>query len=135
MQFDESDRDESVGPGLAATAVNVSAFGRPVWPRLLHESVGVEDRAEWVRERLWWADYMPNDVLAATTGQRFMDDVMARCDIAWGKYRIPTGQQDDVLAQLSLLHIRVRCIVEPDHGKNCEEDMSWHGVCPASMPH
>lgn len=66
-------------------------------------------------------------------GWRFLDDVIACHDIAWGNYLIPDKQWNDVSAQLSLLHIHVRCIVEPDHDDYCEEKVSWHGVCLAWM--
>ena len=69
MQVDESNRDESVGPGAAATALNASVFGHPVWPSLLHEFVGAEDRSEWVHKRLQWVDYVPNNVLVGTVGR------------------------------------------------------------------
>ena len=80
-------------------------------------------------------DYVPNDVLAGTTRLQFLDDVMPHHENAWGDYHIPTGQQNNVLAQLSLLYIQVRCIVEPNHDKNCEEMVRWCGVYLAWMPH
>lgn len=78
---------------------------------------------------------MPNDVLAGTVGWWFLDDVMPHHEIAPDNYHISTEQQDDVLAHLSLFHICVRCIVEPNHDKNCEEEVSWHGFCQAWMFH
>lgn len=87
-----------MGPGAAVTAAKASVFGRPVWPCLLHEFVGAEDQAEWVRERLRWVDYVPNDVLVGSAGRRFLDDVLAHRESAWDGYRVPAGQCGDVLA-------------------------------------
>ena len=72
---------------------------------------------------------------SGTMVQQFLDDVIAQQDIAWGNYHIPAGQWDNVLAQLSLLHSYVRCIVELDHDMICEEEVSWCGVSPVQMPH
>lgn len=77
---------------------------------------------------------MPNDVLARTTGWRFLNDVMAHHEIAWGNYHILTGQQDNVLAQLSFLHIHMRCVVKLDLDENCEDEMSRDGICLVCVP-
>ena len=75
------------------------------------------------------------DALVGTTVLQFLDDVMMRRDTAWGYYRIPATQWDNMLVQLSLLHKCVRCIVQSDHDVNHEEEVSRCGVSPVWMPH
>ncbi len=68
MQSDEYSGNEGAEPGVVVPAMNVSMLGCPVWPCPFYGFVEAEDWAEWVHERLWWVDYVLNDVLVGTPG-------------------------------------------------------------------
>lgn len=69
---------------------------------------------------------MPNSVVVGTAAQWFHNNVLAHRNCSWGEYHVPVEQCNYVLAQLTLLHMHVKCIVNPEDGMDdAEEEVSW----------
>ena len=57
--------------------------------------------------------------------------MLAIVEESWWLYAIPDDQQDNLLAMLTLLHMPMRCVVEPKggNGDNVVEEVSLVSVC------
>ena len=62
-----------------------------------------------------WPKY-PVGVPEGGLALNFVRDVLVGEEGSWQMYVVPNVQQDNVLAMLTLLHLHVRCVVEPYDG-------------------
>ena len=98
------------------TAVGASMFGHPVWPQAYNDFVHAADHATWVCEPMTEVDYDLVGVPEGGPAANFVRDGLAGKEGSWKRYAIPDVQRDNVLAMLMLLHVHVRCVVEPFDG-------------------
>ena len=108
--------------------MRMSAFGQPAWPKALCALLEAADCSTWVSQRLAKVDFEPNNVPEVSPASTFVNHVLAHTELNWQDYEIPKDQRDNVLAQLTLLHMLVRCRVEALYSDDdeLEEEVS-HG--------
>ena len=123
MSNEESERSKVVAGGAA----RVSVFGHPEWQLVLHECVETEDRQVWHEARPQEVDYISDSVAVMMVGQQFVGDILVQCMTVWSGHHIQVVQVDAVLAQLTVVHTCVRCIVDPKfYGDEAEEEVrAW----------
>ena len=108
------------------TAVGASVFGCPVWPQVYNDFVHAVDLAAWVHNRLAQVNYDLIGVPEGGSASNFVRHMLVGVEDLWWVYATPDDQQDNVLALLTLLHMPVRCVVEPEGGDedNVVEEVS-----------
>lgn len=107
----EKDDDDLCVP-LVASTIQMSTFGWPVWPKALCVLLVVVDCSTWVSQRLAKISFELRYVLEGSLALTFVNHVLVHTELNWQAYEIPEDQWDNVLAQLILLHIPLRCRVK-----------------------
>ncbi len=77
------------------------------------------------------ADFNPIGVTKRRSALAFVRHMLAGCDELWQMYEIPNGQQDNVLAMLTFLHMPVRCAIKLEGGgdEDIVKEVSVVHVC------
>ena len=80
-------------------------------------------------------DFNPVGVPAGRPALRFVRDVVACIKESWWEYPFLADQRDNALAMLTILHVLVRCIIEPDGGDkdDAKEEVSPAHACVVSV--
>lgn len=96
--------------------MGASAFCCPVWPQVYDEFVRSADHTAQVCDRLVQVDFDLIYVPEWSPVLYFVRCVVPCIEGWWCEYATFVDQWDNVLAILTLLHMPVRCIVEPQGG-------------------
>ena len=60
----------------------------------------------------------------------FLEDVVMHHKDAWDEYQIPASQLDAVLAHLTLFHMHMRCMFDPEFfGGKRGDERNGHDCC------
>lgn len=104
----------------------MSVFGHPVWQHALFKFVEVSEQLAWIQDRSLEVDFVPNGVMGGTAVQWFYSNMLAHCDCSWGNYHFLVEQCNDLFAQLTLLHMKIKYMTTlEDDEDDAEEEASW----------
>lgn len=70
------------------------------------------DCSAWVGQRLAKVVFEPHSMPEGSPALMFVDNVLAHTEHNWQDYEISEDHWDNMLAQLTLLHMPVRCRVK-----------------------